>query len=184
MLKLLAGNHEIAVDNDDSYTPGSADNQHTYDHAYHLGPDSYVSSRHSIRVTGEDRAVTSCILTAGGGASGIHEHSAIIFDSACFIAIGPFIASLSLPTLDLIWSTQTDDATCFGIHKPPTHNCLISHGELLIARLPLTGTIVWQAGGADIFTNGCTVHENSIEAVDFYDRTYSFDIETGRESAA
>jgi len=184
MLKLIAGNHEIAVDNDDTYTPGSADNRLTYDHVYHLGPDSYVTSQHSVRVTGEDGEATSCVLTAGGGASGIHEHSAIILDSACFIAVGPFVASLSLPALDLMWSTQTDDATCFGIHKPPTHNCLISHGELLIARLTLTGTMVWQAGGADIFTNGCTVHESSIEAVDFYDRRYSFDIETGRETAA
>ena len=184
MLKLIADNYEIAVDNDGTYTPGSADNQHKYNYAYHLGLNSYVTSQHSIRVTGEDRDATSCILTAGGGASGIHEHSAIILDSACFIAVGPFIASLSLPTLELIWSTQTDEATCFGIYKPPTHNCLISHGELLIARLGLSGTIIWQAGGADIFTNGFTVHTNSIEAVDFYDRRYFFDIETGREIAA
>ena len=183
MLTLIAAPYEVTVADEPTYTPGSADNQHTYSHAYYLGPDSYGTSQHSVRVFDADGPVASCILTAGDGASGIHDHTALIFESTCFVAVGPFIASLALPTLELNWAVRTDDATCFGIHKPPNHNCLISHGELVIARLTLTGTIKWQAGGADIFSEGCTVHENSVEAVDFNGRKYRFDIESGRESA-
>ncbi len=181
MLTMTAGPYEVTVAKDPTYTVGSADNLRSYDRAYHLGPDSYVTSRLSVRVTDDGRPVASCILTAGGGASGVHERAAMIIGPTCLVAVGPLVASLALPSLKLGWSTQTDDATCFGIYWSNAHRCLISHGELLITRLTSGGDIEWQAGGADIFTNGFTLHEDSVEAIDFADRRYRFEIETGSE---
>jgi hypothetical protein len=128
--------------------------------------------------------IASCTLLAGGGASGIREHSAIIDDGFCVIAVGPFVASLVLPSLKLKWAIQTDDAACFGVYDSASNGCLFSHGELLIARVTYDGTVVWQSGGADLFTNGFQLDETVVRVVDFYDRQYILDAKTGRERAA
>ena len=187
MLKLIAGKYTVALSNDPTHLVGSADNVHTYDHEFQLDDartDYSVTSRHTVSVTEDNEPIATCILLAGGGASGIHEHSAIIHNNLCIIAVGPFLASLTLPTLELNWATKTDDATCFGVYESQNHNCLISHGEMEIARVTLDGTIVWQAGGADIFTNDCRLDGHFVRVTDFNDRAYTFDINTGREVAA
>lgn len=187
MLELVAGKCHVIIANDPMYAIGSADNVRSYDHEYHLDnarADYAVTSRHTVTVTNDNKTIAACILLAGGGASGIHEHSAIIHHDSCFIAVGPFLASLVLPTLKLNWATQADDATCFGVHESQDHECLISHGEMLISRVTFDGTIVWQAGGADIFTNECLIVGNVVRVTDFNDREYIFDINTGREIAA
>ena len=177
----------MTIANDPAHSVGSADNVHSYDHEYHLDDaraEFAVTCRHAVRVSDERKLIATCILLAGGGASGIHDHSAIIHDGSCIIAVGPFMVSLALPSLKLNWATQTDDATCFGVYESPTRDCLLSHGELLIARITHRGTIVWQAGGADIFTNGFQLDGDVIHVTDFNDRGYTFDIETGREIPA
>jgi len=187
MLELHAGKYRVSIVNDPTHAVGSTDNVYSYDHVYHLDDaraEYAVTSRHAVRVFNGDELIASCILLAGGGASGINEHSAIIHDESCVIAVGPFMASLVLPSLKLKWATQTDDATCFGVYDSPSNGCLFSHGELLIARVTYDGTIVWQSGGADIFTNGFQLDENVVRVVDFYDRQYVLDAETGRERAA
>ena len=73
--------------------------------------------------------------------------------------------------------------TCFGIHSSPEHNCLISHGELMIARISNAGEIQWRAVDADIFTNGFEIDGNVVCTIDFNDRKYQFNIENGREIA-
>lgn len=94
------------------------------------------------------------------------------------------MASVAIPTLELDWATQTDDATCFGVYHSEKNKCLFSHGELLIARVTYDSKIVWQAGGVDIFTNGFTLHDDFIHALDFYDREYVIDVHNGREVMA
>ena len=187
MLELITGNNHVTIVNDPSHAVGSADNINSYDSEYHLDDsraEYAVTSRHAVFVTCGNKIVAKCILLAGGGASGIHEHSAIVREDSCIVACGPFMASLTIPTLKLNWATQTDDATCFGVYESREHSCLFSHGELLIARVSYDGTIVWNAGGADIFTNGFRIRGNVIHAIDFYDREYLIDIETGREIEA
>ena len=128
--------------------------------------------------------VSSCILLAGGGASRIHDHSAIILNGFCIVAVGPFVVSLSLSSLELDWVTQSDDATCFGVYHCPDHRCLISHGELEISRLSYAGSVEWHSGGADIFSGGFCLDGDVIRVVDFCDREYAFDIATGQEMVA
>ena len=184
MLILKDGQFEVVVENDPTYTSKSVDNQCSYDQTYPLGSDPFVSSCHAIKVSNSTGHVSSCILTAGGGATGIHENSALILGSSCLLAIGPFIASINLPMLEMNWAQEVDQATCFGVYNSTKYNCLISHGELEIVRLSPGGEIIWRAGGADIFTNGFTMHENTIEVNDFNDKRYIIEISTGREVAA
>jgi hypothetical protein len=90
------------------------------------------------------------------------------------------LCSLSLPTLDLGWATKVDGATCFGVYYSPQHDCLLSHGEIEVARVNLSGEIVWSASGKDIFSEGFRVLDDEVEAVDFNHEVYRIDIVTGR----
>jgi hypothetical protein len=185
MLSLTVGDYRLDITNDPPYFDGSADNLCSYDRLHSLDADAATAtSSHALRLFRNDQQIRSCLISAGGGASGVHENTALIHDCNCIIAVGPFMASVALPSLELNWATQTDDATCFGVYESPNHNCLLSHGELLIARVTHRGTIVWKTGGADIFTNGFRLDRDVIHVADFYDRNYILDIETGREIAA
>jgi hypothetical protein len=135
MLKLSHRQLEVRIDNDPSFTFGSVDNPRAYQHAYRLDDEPYTpTSLHTVRVTQEDdKAIASCILGASGGASGVHEHSAIIHADSLLIAVGPFVASLQLPTLTLKWKVKSDWATCFGVYHSPENRCYIAHGEVDVA---------------------------------------------------
>lgn len=185
MQSLTVGDYRLDITNDPPHFDGSADNLHSYDILHSLDGDAVTpTSRHALRLFRNDEQIRSCLLSAGRGASGVHENTVLIHDCNCIIAVGPFIASVAVPSLELNWATQTDDASCFGVYESPNHKCLLSHGELLIARVTHSGTIVWQTGGADIFTNGFQIDGDVIRVTDFYDRNYTLDIETGREIVA
>jgi hypothetical protein len=90
------------------------------------------------------------------------------------------LCSLSLPTLDLTRATKVDKATCFGVYYCPEHDCLLSHGELQVARVSLKGEIVWSASGRDVFSEGFRIVGDHIEAIDSYHGVDRIDIVTGR----
>jgi hypothetical protein len=110
----------------------------------------------------------------------VHEHSIVIVDKSCFLAAGDTLCSLVLPSLELRWHRQVDHATCVGVHFSANHYCLISHGELAIARVSLSGEVVWSSGGADIFWEGIKVFPDYVEAVDFNQNIYKITITNGR----
>jgi len=185
MQSLTVGDYRLDVTNDPSHFDGSADILRSYDSLHSLDGDTVTaSSQYALQIFRNDKQIRSCLLSAGGGASRVHKNTALIHDYNCIIAIGPFMASVAVPSLELNWATQTDDATCFGVYKSSNHKCLLSHGELLITRVTLGGKIVWQAGGADIFTGGFRLDGDVIHVTDFCDRNYALDIETGREITA
>ena len=82
--------------------------------------------------------------------------------------------------MQLLWAKQVDTATCFGVYYLPEPGCLISHGELEIARVSLDGDIVWSESGKDIFSEGFRLAGEIVEAVDFNHEVYRFNIATGR----
>lgn len=156
----------------------------------HAGPDmrcsrvhrlasEFISSRHVVTCLEGDRVLSSALLEAAGGASGIHAHSLVIVGDRCFVAVGDHAVALHLPTLDLVWARAVDSATCFGLHPLPGNAGLISHGELEIARVALDGEIVWSVSGADIFTGELAVVENEVRVTDFEGNRYRFAVETG-----
>jgi hypothetical protein len=59
------------------------------------------------------------------------------------------------------------------------YHCLISHGELEIARISLSGEAAWSFGGAEIFSEGFKLHSDHVVAVDFKRMVYRLEIETG-----
>jgi hypothetical protein len=182
MLRLLYQQLEIHIGNDPSFSFGLGDNFHAYDQAYWLDDESYnPSSLHTVRVIQEDgNVVASCILGTAGGASGVHEHTAVIHADSLLIAVGPFVASLQLPILTLNWKVKTDWATCFGVYWSPENRCYISHGEIAVAKVSYDGAIMWSNSGVDIFTNGFCVSQNQVTAIDWNEDKYVWDIVTGR----
>lgn len=182
MLRLPYRQLEIHIDNDPSFSFGSVDSPHVYDHAYRLDDEPYTpTSLHTIKIVQDDETViASSILGATGGASGVHEHSAIIHADSLLIAVGPFVVSLQLPTLTLNWKVKTDWATCFGVYHSAENRCYISHGELDVARVSYDGSIMWSSSGADIFTNGFSVSQNQVTAIDWNKDKYVWDIATGQ----
>ena len=95
------------------------------------------------------------------------------------MAVGKYVCSLSVPSLELEWQTQVDIGTCFGVYKLPEHESFISHGEQEITCLSYSGGILWQTSGKDIFTGDFTVTEHYIQAIDFNGEHYMFNVEDG-----
>jgi hypothetical protein len=177
--------HEIVITAESPDTPrydaASADNACAPEQEHFFGDEGYrPSSRHWIVVRHGDVVLASHVLLAGGGSSGVHEHSAFVREDTCFVAVGPFVCALELPTLRVLWHTRADTATCFGVYDAPEYGSIISHGELEIARLSYSGQLLWSGCGRDIFSEGFELHEHHAEAIDFEGTRHRFDLETGR----
>lgn len=171
----------LEVLDEPSYTFRSADNVRRYQREELLGDGQYrPSSCHGVTCTADSRVLASVIFGAAGGASGVHERSLARLRDLAFLAVGQFIVCLQLPDLSLRWAREVDQATCFGVHVDPRQRGLVSHGELEISRLTLSGEIVWQASGRDIFTGELSVDPALVRAEDFNGDTYVFDLETGK----
>ena len=151
--------------------------------AEHCGREYLPSSCHGL-IYSEADSQASLLFYAVGGASAVHPRSLCVIEEQCFAAVGPYVVCLSLPNLELRWSTKVDSATCFGIHLLADRQGLISHGELEVARVALSGEIVWAAGGADIFSEGLSVSDAHVTVTDFNQDEYVFDIETGHVLAS
>ncbi len=150
-----------------------------YEHQLTMGGRGLLTSRHGVRCLKQDVVVGSALLVSGGGPSAVHVRSVAVVDGTCFVAVGPYIVALAIPDLSVVWCREVDSATCFGIHVTADRGSLISHGELEVSRLTLSGDILWQAGGADVFSGGLVVSVTSVEVRDFNERRYVFDLETG-----
>jgi hypothetical protein len=179
MLRLQNDTSEVTIMDDPNYSSGPADG---YGRVYSFGDSSYMMSQHAVECRQSDGVTYSCILLGDGGMSGVHAHSGIRYQDLCLVAVGRHLVALRVPELDLVWSTEVDTATCFGIYCSPKHDCLISHGECEIARVAKSGEIVWWSSGKDIFTNGFRLREDTIEVVDFNDEVYEIEVATGKNT--
>lgn len=176
----------VTLTDDPPFNVGSADNARSYDRVHDFTESYGASSRHGVRCreVGADGGERSCILLADGGATRVREHSAVLLERRCYVAVGPMLCALALPELDLVWATKVDTATCFGAYRAPEFDGLISHGELEIARVSLDGQILWAAGGRDIFTGAFRLEDSAVLVEDFYGHLYRIDIVTGACSDA
>ena len=180
-LQLEFQQFSIVLEDDRNYSVNSADNTRSYNQQLLLTDGSHhFSSKHSLSVFKDNKLVNSCIMLAEGGASAVHPHSAIIHDESCFVAVGSMICCVKLPSLDLVWKTEVDSATCFGVYHSDKHSCFISHGECDIVRLCYDGKIIWSQGGKDIFSEGFSVSDDFVTATDFNGEKYRFEITTGQ----
>ena len=126
-----------------------------------------------------EEEIKSIVLTAGGSVSSLWEKSALLDGDRLLVACGNEVFCILLPTLELLWHTQVDMATCFEI--VPYQDDYITHGEVEISRLNWQGEILWQFSGKDIFvspierTPSFTLTPKGIELVDFNYESYFID---------
>lgn len=176
-MKIDTQQGEIEIVNEPTYTFGSADNVRKYSFEVCLSREGHISSIHGVLLNGDPKVV----IGAAGGASGIHPHTAVVIADRVYVAVGDSVVCLSLDPMQVIWSTQVDSATCFGVYYDRKRSALLSHGELEIARFSKDGEIIWSASGADIFSEGFSLEADAISATDFNGAVYNFDYETGRQ---
>ena len=176
----LIEKYKIEIFTDETYKVGSTDNINKYDFEYLEAENKYNSTFVSVKIYENQKLVKSSIIGSEGGNSGISENSKIIEENRILICCADKIFCLSFPELSLIWKTKADEISCFEVFK--RENFYIIHGEILISKLDENGKILWQKGGAEIFTsisaeNIFELNEKHIVVNDWENRIYKFDYE-------
>ena len=182
-MELEKSPYRIKLVDAEKYTLSSVDNIEVYDIEYFQDNRYRPTSKHGIRLFENGQEIKSAIVCATGGATGIHENSAIIADSALYLCCCDNIYSLAIPSLDLNWNKRIDPATCFGIYT--YKGGLIVHGELQITRIGTNGDQKWTFGARDIFvtqdsTDSFKIKEDKIYLRDWEGFDYVLD-ENGKE---
>jgi hypothetical protein len=177
-MQTTAGQYKIAIYHDEAFQYTSIDNVQKYDYTYFENSKAKFPTMFGIKVYADDRLLKSAIIGSTGGGTTIHKTAAIFETNRFLICCSDSVFCLSIPDLKLLWQTQADWATCFEIFK--YRDSYIVHGELVITRLDKDGNIVWQQGGADIFTtisgeNKFQLTDDFIIATDFENRVYKSD---------
>ena len=170
---------EITLTPEPTYTPRSADNVRQYGREIALCEGGEFMTKLGVVVSSPAGVQNSVILLGCGGATTVHDHASVAHGDTLYLACGNAICALSLPDLTPVWVREVDLATCFGVHLLPGGTGLVSHGELSIARLSLSGEIAWSAGGRDIFTGPFVVAGNRVRAVDWDGVVYEFSLADG-----
>jgi hypothetical protein len=145
-----------------------------YPFAKDLAPGSW-SSVHGLWLNGEAIAVFS----NSGGPTTVTANSAVYLDGLLYLAVGKSVACVRPRPFEYKWSLQVDQGSCWGIHFDRTHQALISHGELEIARFSTSGMLLWSCAGEDIFTE-VSLLPQFIEAIDWNGKGYRFTYDGGR----
>jgi hypothetical protein len=180
MLCLQTESYNIVINDDPTYTVGAVDNTRTYSYQYWFGQQEYQpSAKYGVGVIKHGAEIASCIVLATHGATRVHEHSALLHNQSCIVAVSAFLCALAVPALQLQWQVQVDSATCFGVHYAAKHGCYISHGECEITCVSYTGQLLWSIGGKDIFTNGFRLYDDYVEAIDWNNEMYRIEIPSG-----
>jgi len=170
----------LEIIDESHYSPASMDNARKYSKEYSLSNQFEPLTKYGIILSSHGEIKQSIILIAHGWGGHVHEHTALVKDDVLYLAIGNQVCGLSLPKLDLSWYRQVDTVACFGVYYSPEYHCLISHGELEIARLNLAGDVVWTVSGKDIFSEGFDLYSVHIEVVDFNREKYRIEILDGK----
>lgn len=165
---------------DDSAFNQTTDSPTSYDKIIQADKDKEYSptSQHAIKIYKESNFISSAIILATGGGTGVHSDTALIDDDNLIIRCCNKLFSLSLPDLETNWVTEPDWATCFSIHK--YQDTYISYGETSIRRIDKSGKLLWSYSGADIFVclyegNPFEMHDTYIALTDFNGSTYKID---------
>lgn len=165
---------------DDPAFNQTANSPTSYDKVIQSAEDKTYSpiSQHAIKIYKNKNLISSAIILASGGATGVYDDTALIDENNLIIRCCNKLFSLTLPYLKTNWVTETDWATCFSVHK--YQDTYISHGETSIARIDKAGKILWTYSGADIFVclyegTPFEMFDTHIALTDFNGSTYKID---------
>jgi hypothetical protein len=168
---------EVELWRDPTYTPRSADNVHRYGREIAVGGHHGRATGVEVRVDG--RALESAVLLCDAGCPGIAHDQAVLRDGTLYVAMRDHVAALALPSLEVRWMADVDDACVFGFVEIEGEDALLLHGELWITRLGLDGRIRWRQSGADIFTGGCWIADGVVVAADWEGAEYRWRLADG-----
>ncbi|KRD59257.1 hypothetical protein ASE40_13850 [Flavobacterium sp. Root935] len=181
-MKIDYNNFEIEVFDDQNYTLNSPENSFHYQKVYFEGKyqekNFYSTSKHAIVIKKNEAEISSAIICATGGATGIYENSFIIEDKKIWIRVCNTLYCLQIPSLEIVWHKEFDFATNFGIYK--LEKDFIIYGEVEIFRITKEGEIVWRFGGRDIWVNlegknPFNIESDKIRLIDFESNEYVLD---------
>ena len=167
----------IVVFNDPEY--GLDEDQISYArHYFGTEAEEYPTSKHGVKIFRGDEETNNCILIGSGGATGVSSDSALLDNDRLLVCCCNTLFCLAIPSLDLIWQTQADWATCFQIFKHEED--YITHGEVQISRIGPDGNIIWKFEGADIFVSmdgriSFSIENDHIALTDFVGTEYNID---------
>ncbi|WP_345954181.1 hypothetical protein [Mucilaginibacter sp. PAMB04168] len=154
------------------------DNLSGFDVVY-INDDGYKpTSMQAIHLHSDGVLLKSIVLGANGGGTGVYANTALLDGDRLVTCCSDSVFCLCATSLELLWKTKADWATCFAIYKYKQD--YIIHGEVELSRLDRSGNIVWQQSGADIFVtphgdSNLLLLEDSIVAIDFEFSKYVFD---------
>ncbi|MEI1279604.1 hypothetical protein V6Z05_14845 [Leptospira venezuelensis] len=172
-LEIQTKRGKIKIINDSTFGIASVDNLYSYNRIIDVNHD-IASTKFGIFSS------SYSTLLANSGISGLHEKCYLVKNDLLYLCLGDSVFSLTIPNLELQWRSQVDGASCFGIYE--ISDGFIVHGELEITRIDITGKIIWQHSGSDIFTtcDGTDVfkiEDNIIYAKCWDDRLYRFSLD-------
>ncbi len=166
---------------DDSEFTQTSDSPTQYDKLYEPEVDREFksSSQHAVLVYNGEKQVSSAIIVAAAGATSVSEDSTLIYNNnSLIVRCSNIIVNLTIPMLDLIWMTSADPITCFSVHQ--YQDTLITHGELTVCRIDISGNIMWEFGADDILLridgdNCFSMNNDSISLQNFNGDKYEID---------
>ena len=169
----------LEIMDDPAFTRGS-DSPTKYDKVIEADEDKEFrpTSQHAVKIYRSEILLASAIILAAGGGTCVHEGAAFVDGDNLIIRCCNKLFCLTLPELEVNWMVPVDWATCFSVHK--YKDTYISHGEISIARIDRTGTILWSYDGSDIFIcldgrESFEIHEEHLSLIDFKGSTYKID---------
>lgn len=183
MLKLPSPPYTLEFINEcDPADTGRPDSM-IYERYYTLNTQNVSGCRFGVRVKLGSDLQASCLVMSNGAMFKIDSDSVIVYRQRCVLAVGPHVAALSVPSLDLVWSCEVAWFGIVGIYYLPSIDSIVVHGETEVARLSMEGVLLWNHAAADLLTNGFEIREGYVHAVDWDNREYKIDLETGENRA-
>jgi outer membrane protein assembly factor BamB len=174
-------NLTIEIFNETKYDFNSADNKDNYEKIYlNKDKDRFYNSVHGIKIFENEKEISSCLVVASGGGTGIHDTCSLIDDEKLLLCCSDSVFCLSLPELDLEWKTRADWATCFQVFK--LEETYLIHGEIFVSRIDKSGKALWHFDAKDIFVSGggagiFEIHSDHILVSDWTETIYKLDFD-------
>lgn len=168
---------EVELWNDPAWSPDSTGDPARYGRAIELADRHRQAIGIEVRVNG--RVASSAVVLAEMGCPGVSGSNSVLRGDTLLVAMAAKVVALAVPSLEVRWMTDLDDACLFGLMEFGDDDAVLVHGELTITRLGMDGGIQWQRAGWDIFTGGCRIEGEEVVAVDWNEATYRWRLSDG-----
>lgn len=168
---------EVELWRDPAWSPDSTGDPGRYGRVISIADPHRQASGIEVRVDG--RVVSTAVVLGEMGCPGISWSSAVLRRDTLLLAMAATVVALAVPSLEVRWIRDLDDACLFGFIEIEAEDAVLVHGELHITRLGMDGAIQWKRGGHDIFTGGCHVEDGQVVAVDWNGAVYGWRLSDG-----